>query len=43
MKVIGIVTGTAEPVAIPTVEADMTTSAVNMYALHVRINIHDAV
>lgn len=39
----GIVTESAEPVAIPTIEADMTTSAVNMHALHARINIHDAV
>lgn len=39
----GIVTEKAERVAITGVEADMTTSAVNMYALHVRINIHDVV
>ena len=34
MKVIGIVTGTAEPVAIPTVEADIPASVVKRYAMH---------
>lgn len=43
MQIIGTVAESAEHVAIPTIEADMTTIAVNMHALHARINIHDAV
>lgn len=39
----GIVTESAEHVAITGVEADIPASVANGYAIHARINMHDTV